>query len=827
MRAMTGARPVGRGRWSVTVVLALLVPAAAILAGLVAPDEPGVPVAEPYAMPAAGLPLGTDALGRDVLSLLVGGGAGIITLAAGVALLVTSLATLLGIAAGLHPRLGRLVDVATDLVVLIPTLLGTLVILLAWPGGGVAALVVVTVVLGVPYCTKVIRSAAASVAARGHVEVARAGGERSWRLVAQEVLPNIRDTVVTQLGLRFTEAMYVVTTVAFLGGPLGLGEHNWAAMVRDNAPGILLNPWAALAPSAAVLVTVVAVQLVMRSLGRARSRPSNQAGERPTTAAAGSGEEVAADASPARIGATATTAPRAAAVPVSRIGASSPRGSAARTGTTAATAPAEATSLPIDGITVADFAVTTSDGRPLLAPTTLTCEPGQLTALLGPSGSGKSTLLRALAGQTPPGTTPSGAVRLAGRDPFDLDEADLRRWRRARVAFVCQDPGSSLNPTMSVRRLLGELAAPAAAPADDLLRAVGLTPELGRRRIGELSGGQQRRVALARALSREPEVLLVDEPLTGLDAATRDGIVDLLGDLTRERRLVTIASGHQVTALRRRADAVLDLGHDAEFDRAAVVRPDASKAPTSHRQPAASRPAALRLEGVDAGYRGGLGRPATAVLRGVDLEVGAGASLALLGDSGVGKTTLLRVVAGLHPAQRGRVVVGGETMPSRRRRSQARRVQLVPQDPRSTLHPLRTIEQTLARPLALHHGLTGAACRGRIGDLLAAVELPAEHARRLPAELSGGQRQRVAIARALAAAPDLLLADEVTAALDERTAARVLAMLHELRLREGIALLVVTHDLDLVAATCDTAVVLGRDPSGASRLEPAPAGMLR
>jgi ABC-type dipeptide/oligopeptide/nickel transport system permease subunit len=217
----------------------------------------------PFADPGADHVLGTDALGRDVLAAVASGGPTLLAVAAAIAVLVTGLSAWFGSLAALHQRAGRAIDAAADAFILVPPVIGVLLIVLAWPGGGVPALLAATVVFGVPYCAKVVRSAAAAAAATGYVEAARASGESTTRIITVEMLPNLAPTLTAQLGLRFTEGLYVVAAVAFLRLPGVLDEGNWAVAVRDNAGGMLLNPWAVAVPAACLLVTVALVHYAL------------------------------------------------------------------------------------------------------------------------------------------------------------------------------------------------------------------------------------------------------------------------------------------------------------------------------------------------------------------------------------------------------------------------------------------------------------------------------------------------------------------------------------------------------------------------------------
>ncbi|MGW0180324.1 ABC transporter ATP-binding protein [Nocardia sp. NPDC003345] len=451
-----------------------------------------------------------------------------------------------------------------------------------------------------------------------------------------------------------------------------------------------------------------------------------------------------------------------------------------------------------DGVTVRELCIRSGSGAQILAPTSLLIPPGSVTALTGPSGAGKTTLMRAVFGQLAPGLTRSGgSVRVAGRDVFALDGAARQTFRRRHLAYVSQDPGAAQNPAHRVASILAE-SAPGLGP--DAMRAalarVGLPAGCLRRRPGELSGGEQRRLALAAALVRDAGVLVVDEPLSGLHGELRIGIADLLRSIAVDDGRAVLVSGHHTDLIHRLADRVVALG---EPPRVRVVPP----VPTP--MAAASGPPALRAGGIRATAGG------TVLLRGIDIEVGAGEAVAVAGPSGAGKTTLARVLTGIHTAASGSLEVNGRTLPvggARRSRRDRRRVQLVPQDPLSTLNPQRTVRQALERPLRLDGVRGRTEITERAAGLLRDVGLEADLLSRYPGELSGGQRQRVAIARALAAAPDVLICDEITSALDDTTAHAVMEQIERVRPAHGIGVLVISHDMDLIARYCPRIVVL-------------------
>ncbi|WP_433601392.1 ATP-binding cassette domain-containing protein [Nocardia sp. CA-135953] len=199
------------------------------------------------------------------------------------------------------------------------------------------------------------------------------------------------------------------------------------------------------------------------------------------------------------------------------------------------------------------------------------------------------------------------------------------------------------------------------------------------------------------------------------------------------------------------------------------------------------------------------------ILAGIDFVLPGGAALAIVGASGAGKTTLARVVAGLHREATGSLELRSASIPiglRRRARNGRNGIQLVTQNPRSALNPRRTVAQTLGRPLRRIGGVSKRALAQRITDLLDSVELAPELAIRYPHELSGGQRQRVALARALAAEPAVLICDEVTSALDHNTTVSIMLLLDRIRAESGTGLLIITHDMTLVAGHCSHLVVL-------------------
>ncbi|MEV4172740.1 ATP-binding cassette domain-containing protein [Nonomuraea sp. NPDC049709] len=449
------------------------------------------------------------------------------------------------------------------------------------------------------------------------------------------------------------------------------------------------------------------------------------------------------------------------------------------------------------GLTVRGLTVTDRTGTVIVDRLDLRIAPGEVLALVGPSGAGKTTVLRAVLGALPFGLTHGG-----GR--IEWHGASVRaprRWRRRTVGFLGQDPASALHPLLDARAAVREAlprSARAGGAEEQALAEVGLDPaDIGQRRPHQLSGGQAQRVALARALAADPELLVLDEPTSALDPAALALALERVRRRRGDGRSVTLIVSHDMGVVSELADHVVRLDPDVRND----VAPRTPVRLEKTRKPGAGGEPVLEVRGVTIAQPPG-GLP---LLSDVDLAISSGETVAVLGPSGSGKSTLLRVLAGLHPAEHGRATVAGERLPwvvTERSPAAVRALALVGQNPLDVLNPARTVGAALARPLRTLRGLSRRVARAEALQLLATVGLPVELAYRYPAALSGGQRQRVALARALAGGPAVLLADEITAALDARTAGLVLDLIDTLRHDTGLAVLAVTHD-PAVAARAD------------------------
>ena len=465
---------------------------------------------------------------------------------------------------------------------------------------------------------------------------------------------------------------------------------------------------------------------------------------------------------------------------------------------------------------------------------------GETLAIVGESGSGKSTLANALLGLLPGNARiDQGQLWVDGTDVAQASERVRRTLRGRTVGLVPQDPMVSLNPTLRIGRQVAEALLLAHdgrrykgldAEVLALLEQVGLDePALRVRQYPhELSGGMRQRVLIAIALAGEPRLIIADEPTSALDVTVQRRILDHLQQLVAERGISLLIITHDLGMACDRADRLLVMKQGELVEQASprqilwgaqqpytrdLLNAAPAFVPRKRPRGVTAHPPLLRLSNV--GKRFALpGQDAHfTALHDLNLELHAGQTLAIVGESGSGKSTALRIALGLETPSQGRVEFAGIDVSAcswRQFRPLRRRIQLVQQNPFAALDPRFTVFDSIVEPLVSFGLLKGQALERKARELIARVHLPLHFLDRLPRELSGGQRQRVAIARALALEPDVLLLDEPVSALDVSVQAQILALLDDLQRESGIAYVLVSHDLAVVASMADQVLVLRR-----------------
>jgi peptide/nickel transport system ATP-binding protein len=470
----------------------------------------------------------------------------------------------------------------------------------------------------------------------------------------------------------------------------------------------------------------------------------------------------------------------------------------------------------------------------------------QTLGIVGESGSGKTMTALASTGLLDaPGAVVAGSSVLAGADDSAATELvgasrrTLRGVHGGRIGFVFQDPGTSLNPLLTLERQITEslethrqmTRRSSNARALELLEAVGLPDPQNRLRSypHQLSGGQRQRVMIAIALACDPELLIADEPTTSLDVTTQAQIIELVRDLQRDFGAAVVWISHDLGVIGQVADNVTVLQDGDAVEQAPTV--DVFDRPRHEytRQLLEARPrigvsgpppvpedvpVLLRVDGLDVRFPVStpMGRSTVHAVKDLTFQIRRGATLGLVGESGSGKSTVAGALTGLVKPDAGSASLDGiEVFGVRRAEEKAlrRRISLVFQDPYSSLNPRSRVGVTIGEPLYVHRLAKGRdARRNRVTELLELVGLPTSFASRYPHELSGGQRQRVSIARALASEPDLLILDESTASLDVSVQARVLDLLGELQRELQLTYLFIGHDLAVIQQMSHDVVVM-------------------
>ena len=470
---------------------------------------------------------------------------------------------------------------------------------------------------------------------------------------------------------------------------------------------------------------------------------------------------------------------------------------------------------------------------------------GEIVGIAGESGSGKSTICRAAMGLLPSTAEISGDVRLEDRPLLHLDEVAWKGLRGREMAMIFQNPASHLNPLQKVGRQiaqpmirhLGLSRSAAMEKAVELLDDVGIREPRMRAKSypHELSGGMKQRVMIAAAISCGPKLLIADEPTTALDVTVQAKILRLLKELNQQRGLGIALISHDLGVLADICSRIIIMRHGeiVEQGETAQIIDAPRHAYTQllvNSQPGRKklrqgwsetnpRDTLLRVENLRVEFpvkrdvfdmlRNSKPEPFRA-LDGIDVSIKAGETVGIVGESGSGKSTLARAIIRQNKIAGGSVKLDGRDVAAIPRADLSafrRRVQMIFQNPYDSLNPRLSALETIAEPI-WRHGLAGRrAALDEAAALLDMVELPRALGERRPRQLSGGQCQRVGIARALALKPELLIADEITSALDVTTQAQILDLLARLQRERDLTLLYISHDLAVVSSFCQRVYV--------------------
>lgn len=508
-----------------------------------------------------------------------------------------------------------------------------------------------------------------------------------------------------------------------------------------------------------------------------------------------------------------------------------------------------------DSLVISDLAVTYSTSRGVVQAVqnvSLSVAPGQITAVVGESGSGKSTTAQAAIGLLADNAQiTAGTMHLGEIDLARLTDKQWQRIRGPRIGLIPQDPNNSLNPVKTIGASVSEgleihtsLSTEARkARVIELLEMVGIdNPERRYRQYPhELSGGMKQRVLIAAALALEPDFIIADEPTSALDVTVQKTILDLIDELRRSRNIGVLLITHDLAVAGDRADRIVVMhdGQVKETGYAASVlsdpqdsytrqlladAPSLSVASVPQRRSVAGSVRAQQSAHAVAPWQRDVSAQAEpapllsvrnftqkfgdfTAAENISFDVQRGTTHAIVGESGSGKTTTGRAIAGFSSPTTGEILFEGKRIDPKSKQLR-KHVQLVYQNPYSSLNPKMTVGVTLAEPLKNFKLVGKSQIKERVARYLELVSLDPEFASRRPAELSGGQRQRVAIARALIVEPELVVFDEAVSALDVTVQSQILRLLARLQKELTLTYVFISHDLAVVRQISDTVSVM-------------------
>jgi peptide/nickel transport system ATP-binding protein len=882
-------------RWAIAgLVFLLIVIVAAIFAPLVAPHAPDAQdINAVNAGPSAAHWLGTDDLGRDILSRLIWGARISLRVSFEIVALAAVVAIPLGLIAGFFRGAVDSVIMRTmDALFSFPPLILALTVA-ALLGADINDAAIAIAIVFVPSFVRLLRGEVIAVREEAYIESARSLGATSKRLVSRHVVPNVASPIIIQMALALGFALLTEAGLSFLG----VGEQpptpSWGGMLQEGFQFINTAPWALVFPGLAIMFTVLAFNLVADGLRDSLGR------ERPRGSSPVSGERESRRRPMAR---------------VRGIGRSEEEASMPEPAPDAAL-------LDVHNLRI-EFR-TSGTWLPVMEDANFSVPRGKTLGLVGESGSGKTVSALAVMGLLPAKVSQvTGSIRFEGQELTTVSPSRLRQLRGNEMAMIFQEPMTSLNPAFTVGNQIAEQVrthrdvsrAEARKVAVEMLERVEI-PQAATRAQDyphAFSGGMRQRVMIAMALSCSPKLLIADEPTTALDVTTQAQIIELLHTIQREDDMATIFVTHDLGVIADVADDVVVMYAGQIVEQSAAVDlfgnprhpytealldsipqltprgeplhaipgmvPRAEQFPAGcrfaprcpyARDACTAEPVSMRapawVEGATTGLatasrsrltlarcvrqdelvlssvadlvtspspstqggnetvvaagspvlevtdlvmdfpiRSGVLRRTTGAIRAVDqvsLSVNPGTTLGLVGETGSGKSTLARLILRLIDPTSGTIVVDGKDITSMRGpalRRHRETMQLVFQDPYSSLDPRQSIADVVGEPLAIHTSMSRSEREQRVVQLLAQVGLGSHVLQRQPHEFSGGQRQRIAIARALALQPQLLVCDEPVSALDVSTQSQVINLFTELQQGLGVAYLFIAHDLSVV-----------------------------
>ena len=494
-------------------------------------------------------------------------------------------------------------------------------------------------------------------------------------------------------------------------------------------------------------------------------------------------------------------------------------------------------------LTVKDLVITTSNESKkvtLLDNLSFELLPSEILSIVGESGSGKSITAKSILGLLPKNFSVSGEIKYYEKNLIQTDEKEMLSVRGHEIGLIFQEPMTALNPVLSIGEQLTESmiisrkvdSKIAYEMALEMLNRVGI-PHSKERMLQfphEFSGGMRQRILIAMMMLMEPNILIADEPTTALDVTIQAQILDLLSALVQEKKMSMILITHDMGVVAQTADRVLVMKDGKKIEDGKVEEIFVGSNEDYTKQLLASVPRLtsnskfkenlpksnlISIENLSKSFLRNTffskKKISVNALENISLQIGHGEVVSLVGESGSGKSTLGRILLKLTNADKGTIRFDGldfynnKSTELKKFRST---IQIIFQDPYSSLDPKRTIGYSISEPLIIQNKYRATEIQEKVRKLLTAVGINPDSAKRYPHEFSGGQRQRIAIARAISTEPKIIVADEPTSALDVTVQAQILELLLKLKDEQNISFLFISHDLAVVQQVSDSVAVL-------------------
>lgn len=494
-------------------------------------------------------------------------------------------------------------------------------------------------------------------------------------------------------------------------------------------------------------------------------------------------------------------------------------------------------------LTVKDLVISTStESKKVTLVDNLSFEllPSEILSIVGESGSGKSITAKSILGLLPKNFSVSGEIKYYEKNLIQTDEKAMLSVRGHEIGIVFQEPMTALNPVLSIGEQLTESmiisgkvnSKIAHELALEMLNRVGIPHPKERMEQfpHEFSGGMRQRILIAMMMLMEPNILIADEPTTALDVTIQAQILDLLSALVQEEKMSMILITHDMGVVAQTADRVLVMKDGKKIEDGEVEEIFVGSKENYTNQLLASVPRLtsnskfkeyfpdsnlISIENLSKSFLKNtiLSNKKISVnaLENINLQIGYGEVVSLVGESGSGKSTLGRILLKLSNPDKGTIRFDGLNFYSNKSTELKRfrsAIQIIFQDPYSSLDPKRTIGYSISEPLIIQNKYRKAEIQEKVLKLLTAVGIDPDSAKKYPHEFSGGQRQRIAIARAISTEPKIIVADEPTSALDVTVQAQILELLLKLKDEQNISFLFISHDLAVVQQVSDSVAVM-------------------